>query len=51
MVPRLNSQLRVIEWLKKGLSRVRANPHARFLGELWLATVTAYPIPLDFKPL
>jgi len=29
---------------------VRVTSHARFLGELWLATVIAYPIPLDFKP-
>lgn len=29
---------------KKGLSRVRGNLHARFLGELWLVTVMAYPI-------
>jgi hypothetical protein len=31
-------------WLKKGLSRVMGNYHARFLGGLGLATAPGYPV-------
>ena len=37
-------------WLLKGLSRVRGNSHARFLGGRRLVTVVAYPILIHYPP-